>query len=115
MIDRIWRGRATIENAPKYQKHVTETVFSELTKIPGFQGASLLKREVEGSIDFLAVTTWESLAAIRGFTGDNIETAIVEPAARAVLSEFDEFAAHYEVVYRVKSITDPGVDRAEIG
>ncbi|MHC1760141.1 MAG: antibiotic biosynthesis monooxygenase [Negativicutes bacterium] len=99
MIERIWRGRATIENAPKYQKHVTEHVFSELNQIPGFMGARLLKRQEEDEIEFLAVTMWESLAAIKGFAGDNIETAIVEPAAREVLCEFDEFATHFEIVY----------------
>jgi len=100
MIERIWRGRATLENAPKYQKHVTEVVFPELPKISGFLGARLLRREVAGGIEFLAVTSWESLDAIRGFAGDKVETAIVEPAARAVLSEFDEFATHYEVAYQ---------------
>ena len=100
MIERIWRGRATVENAPKYQKHVTEKVFSELPEIPGFRGAKLLKREVGGVVEFLAVTTWESYTAVRDFAGDNIETAIVEPAAREVLSDFDEVAAHYEVVFR---------------
>lgn len=99
MIERIWRGRSTIENAPKYQKHVTEQVFSALTQIPGFKGARLLKRQVGDEIEFLAVTMWDSLDAIKRFAGDNIETAIVEPAARKVLCEFDEFSTHFEIVY----------------
>ena len=34
------------------------------------------------------------------FAGENIDVAIVEPEGRAALSEFDDFARHYEVAFR---------------
>ena len=46
------------------------------------------------------MTLWDSLDAIKAFAGDDIGTAIVEPEARAVLSDFDSFADHYEVAFR---------------
>ncbi|MDI1287628.1 MAG: antibiotic biosynthesis monooxygenase [Reyranella sp.] len=98
MIARLWRGRAEGANAAAYHRHFTETVTPELKALAGHQGAWLLRREVEGQTEFLAVTLWESLDAIRAFAGDAVETAIVEPQARAVLSSFDGFAHHYEVV-----------------
>ena len=36
--------------------------------------------------------------AIKAFAGPKPEQAVVEPGARAILSEFDDFASHYEVV-----------------
>ena len=99
MIARIWRGSAKGGNAEAYRRHVTETVFPALPTIAGHRGAYLLRRESAEGTEFLAVTLWESLAAIRAFAGEDAERAVVEPAARAVLADFDEFARHYEVIH----------------
>jgi len=101
MIVRIWRGRAVADNADAYFRHVTGTVFPELGTRAGHEGAWLLRREVDGETEFLAVTFWESLDSIRSFAGDDVDTAIVEPEARAVLSGFDDFARHYELAFRM--------------
>ena len=100
MIARLWRGRANGVNAAAYLRHFTETVMPELKTLAGHRGAWLLRREVEGETEFLALTLWESFDAIRSFAGDEIETAIVEPKARVVLSDFDDFARHYEVAFK---------------
>jgi heme-degrading monooxygenase HmoA len=100
MIVRIWRGQATSANADAYYQHVTTTVFPALTSIPGHQGAYLLRRETVGQIEFLAVTLWASQEAVRAFAGEDAEVAVVEPEARAVLSDFDEFVRHYELAWK---------------
>lgn len=101
MIVRLWRGTAaTPATAQAYFEHVTGTVFPALKAIPGHVDAWLLRREVEGGTEFLAMTLWTSLEAIGAFSGDDIGVAIVEPEARAVLSDFDGFARHYEVAFR---------------
>ncbi len=107
MIARIWRGQATSANADAYFKHVTTTVFPALARIAGHHGAYLLRREVTGGVEFLAVTLLDSRAAIEAFAGSDIETAIVEPEARTVLSSFDTFARHYEVAHG-GDCTSPG-------
>ena len=101
MIARIWRGRAaTAANADAYSRHVTKTVFPSLTELAGHRGAWLLRREVDGRTEFLALTLWESRQAIEAFAGRDIGKAVVEPEARAVLAEFDDFASHYEVAFK---------------
>jgi hypothetical protein len=42
---------------------------------------------------------WQSMDAVRAFAGAAPEQAVVEPAARAVLVEFDDFVTHYEVMF----------------
>ena len=98
MIARVWRGRANGHNAPHYRAHATQRVFPSLKSLPGHRGAYLLEREARGEVEFLAVTLWDGVDAIKAFSGDDPEVAIVEPEARAVLSDFDDFARHYEVV-----------------
>lgn len=100
MIVRMWRGSATIgQNAGAYEAHVTGKVFPEVLKLAGNLGTRLLKREIDGRIEFLAVTCWASFDAIKAFAGEDIGVAVVEPAAHAVLAEFDSFVSHYEVAY----------------
>ena len=60
----------------------------------------LLRREIDDWTEFLTVTLWDSRSDIEAFTGRDIGTAVVEPQARAVLAEFDDFASHYDVVFK---------------
>ena len=100
MIARLWRGRAATANADAYFRHFTERVVPELKEMAGHQGAWLLRREVEGHTEFVALTLWEARASIAAFTGPDISKSVVEPEARAVLSDFDDFATHYEIAFK---------------
>jgi heme-degrading monooxygenase HmoA len=103
MIARIWRATATRDNAATYQHHFAAMVVPHLKAINGFSGASLLRREVEGGTEVLALTLWQSLDSIRAFTGPDPDKAIVDPDARSMLTTFDTTAANYEVVVDVRN------------
>jgi heme-degrading monooxygenase HmoA len=99
MIARLWRGQASgAANADAYARHAIGTVFPSLRNVIGHRGAYLLRRDIEGATEFLAVTLWESRQSIEAFAGSDISKAVVEPEARAVLSGFDDFATHYDIV-----------------
>ena len=98
MIIREWRARADLSRADAYPRHFRTQVMPELSHIPGFLGAHLIKRPLDGGIEFVVLSRWESPAAIRGFAGDDIGRAIVEPGAAAALVDFDSTAQHYEVI-----------------
>jgi heme-degrading monooxygenase HmoA len=85
------------ENASAYHRHATERVFPAQNEIPGHRGAYLLMRQTDDQVEFLAVTLWDSIESIRQFATDDVDRAVVEPEARAVLSNFDDFVRHYEV------------------
>jgi heme-degrading monooxygenase HmoA len=97
MIARIWRGWAPQERAGDYQRHYESEVSSNLRAVSGFRGARLLRRDDGGEVLFTSVTWFDSLDAVRGFAGDDYERAVVEDAARAALSRWDERVSHHEV------------------
>lgn len=99
MIARTWHARAVLEKAAAYADHFTDTVVPALKSLTGHRGAFLLRREVDGRIEFLAMTLWESHASIEAFAGKDISRAHVEPEGRAALSSFDDFADHYDVAF----------------
>jgi heme-degrading monooxygenase HmoA len=89
MIIREWRGRASPSNADAYPRHFREKVVPELRNVPGFVGAHLSRRQLADRIEFLVLTRWQSMDAIRAFAGTDSEKAVVDPGAIAALIEFD--------------------------
>jgi heme-degrading monooxygenase HmoA len=99
MITRTWHAIATREQASAYQRHFATKVVPHLKAIAGYAGASLLRRDFDGGVEFLAMTLWDSLDSVRAFAGPDPEQAIVDPEARAVLTKFDTVTCNYEVAH----------------
>jgi len=94
----MWRARSTVDKSGEYVQHATEKVFPTLRAIEGHRGAYLLRRAVDGAIELVVLTLWESMEAVRKFAGKEPEKAVVEPEARAVLTSFDDSVTHFEIV-----------------
>ena len=92
MIARLWRG--TARDPDGYLRHLRRNVIPRLKKISGYREVRVLRRDRE----ILVVTFRDSMQPIRAFAGEDVEKAVVEPEARAVLEEFDDVVRHYEVV-----------------
>ncbi|KAA9373870.1 hypothetical protein F5972_33390 [Microbispora cellulosiformans] len=97
MIARIWRASATPEGADGYERHFTGAVLPSLRGVAGHRGAYLLRRDADGRVEIEVMTLWDSMDAIRRFAGDDPATAVVEPAARAVLLGYDTTVTHHTV------------------
>lgn len=98
MIVRYWRGVTHGDSADEYQQHLETQVFPALAKIDGHQSVQLLRRPVGDQCEFIVLTYWASIEAIREFAGDDYEMAVVPPAAQAFMADFDRKVAHYELV-----------------
>jgi heme-degrading monooxygenase HmoA len=98
MIVRAWRGRAAAKNANAYVEHYRSNVLPELHRIDGFRGASLLRKDRGTEIEYIVLSRWASMEAVRAFAGDEVERAVVEPQAIAALIDFDREVGHYLVV-----------------
>jgi heme-degrading monooxygenase HmoA len=99
MIARVWSGRAESDRAADAYQDVFRTeMLDELSGLDGFRGAYLLRREHGGGAEFVALTLFDSLDAVRRFAGEHYEEANVSAAGRAALSDFDSQARHFRVV-----------------
>jgi heme-degrading monooxygenase HmoA len=98
VIARIWHGWALQATADGYQRHFETQVSAHLQGVDGFLGARLLRRADGAEVMFTSITWFSSLDAVRGFAGTEYEQAVVEDAARQLLSRWDERVSHHEVV-----------------
>jgi heme-degrading monooxygenase HmoA len=98
LIARIWHGWTTPGNADAYEALLRSEVLPEIRQIDGARGAYVLREPLDGEVEFVAITLWDSLDAVRAFAGADYEVAVVPPSARQLLSRFDERSRHYEAV-----------------
>jgi heme-degrading monooxygenase HmoA len=98
MIVRLWHGRVPNPKAPAYRDFLNARALPDYRSVPGNLGAHILER-AEGEVThFVTMTLWESMAAIRGFAGQDVELARYYPEDREFLLEFEASVVHYEVV-----------------
>ena len=102
MICRFWRGWTSFENADAYEALLRGTVIPaiEARTIAGFRHIDMMRRDLDREVEFATIMWFDSLDAVKSFVGDDHETAHVPPAARALLSRFDERVVHYDVFER---------------
>ena len=96
MITRMWRGWSRSDQADRYERHYRSEVVATLRQVPGFRGARLLRRTIGEETEFVSLTLFDDLNAIRSFAGSDYETAVVAGEARSMLIRFDERVCHYE-------------------
>jgi heme-degrading monooxygenase HmoA len=100
MISRLWHGWTTRDNADAYENLLRKEVLPGIHRVRGFKGAHLLRRDLPDEVEFVTITLFDSLDAVKEFAGEDYEVAVVPPQARKLLSRFDARSAHYETVLR---------------
>jgi len=98
MIARTWRGWTSTADADAYVGYLRETGFKEYRQTGGNRAAYLLHRQVGDRTEFVALTFWDSLDAVKAFAGDDVERAVFYPEDDRFLVERETVAHHYEVI-----------------
>jgi heme-degrading monooxygenase HmoA len=103
MVIREWRGRTSQARSAEYPRHFRTSVVPVLRRVHGFLDASLSERRQGDQVEFLVLTRWISMEAIREFAGSDPEAAVIEPGAIAALNDYDHTVRHYDVLAAVSA------------
>jgi|1185.fasta_scaffold1598626_2 heme-degrading monooxygenase HmoA len=98
MMARTWWGATHADDAAHYLDYLRKTGLAEYARIPGHRRTLTLRRIVDGRAEFLIVTLWDSMEAVRQFAGDDPERAVFYPEDDRYLVARDDRVTHYEVV-----------------
>jgi heme-degrading monooxygenase HmoA len=104
MIARTWRGAVKTSDAAAYAAYIDETGMKEYAATPGNQGAYMLTRERGKLTEFVTLSLWDSVDAIRAFAGEDYETAVFYPEDDRYLVERDTTCTHYEVASMARRV-----------
>ena len=79
MICRVWRGSTTPENAEAYESVVRGQVIPgiEAMRIPGSRHIDLMRRDLDGEVEFLTIMWFDDIASITAFVGEDYEVSHV--------------------------------------
>lgn len=79
MIARIWRGTTRPGMGESYLDYLRQTGLREYRETPGFRGAFVLRGERGGASDYLVLSLWRDLDAVKRFAGDDPGRAVYYP------------------------------------
>ena len=97
-IARIWRGRTLASRANRYEAYLMSSGINRIRNTAGNLGATVLRRTENGQTEFLVISFWESIEAVKNFAGQDYEKAVILPRDRQYLVEVEPKVLHYEVV-----------------
>jgi heme-degrading monooxygenase HmoA len=101
MIARVWRGVTSEAQADEYLDYLITTGVKECGAVAGNCGVRVLRRVGDGQAEFLFISLWDSLDAVRAFAGPDVEKAVYYPEDVKYLVELEPTIKHYEVVVNV--------------
>ncbi|TFH64083.1 MAG: antibiotic biosynthesis monooxygenase, partial [Candidatus Zixiibacteriota bacterium] len=85
----MWHGRVPTAKAEAYRAFTNGRAIPDYRSVSGNISVHILER-VEGDIThFITLTFWESLDAIRGFAGEDLEKAKYYPEDADFLLEYE--------------------------
>src|SRR4051812_24040448 len=98
MIARIWRGWTAAADADTYVDYLQATGLKEYRETPGNRGAWLLRRVDSGRAEFLTLTFWDDMDAVRRFAGDEPERAVYYPEDERFLVDREDTVSHFDLI-----------------
>ena len=97
MIARIWHGRTRTDKAAGYLEFLKKRVIPDYETSDGNRGVYILHRLNGEEAHFLTLSFWDSIDAIKNFSGADIARAKYYPEDSQYLLEFEPTVEHYEV------------------
>ena len=98
MITRLWHGYTKPEDAGTYQEMLLTSILPGIHRIAGYKGSYVLRKDGKDEVEFITLTFWESLDAVRQFAGPDYERSVIAPEAARLLSRHDERSIHYDSI-----------------
>jgi heme-degrading monooxygenase HmoA len=97
MIARLWRGWTAPEDADAYVDYLNRTGIPAYRGTPGNRGAWILRRQADERVEFVTLTFWDSMDAVRAFAGDEPERAVFYPEDERFLVDREVTVHHFEL------------------
>ncbi len=100
MIIRVFRAQVHDGMQAEFARFFDEIAVPLLESQPGMLGLQVGKPHASSPTEFLMTTTWRDLDALKGFTGDRWQEAVIAPEEEHLLKSV--FVHHYELADPVR-------------
>jgi heme-degrading monooxygenase HmoA len=97
MIARIWRGITRKEKADDYLAYLQDTGMKDYAATAGNCGVTVLRRDQGENCEFMLISLWDSMDAVRAFAGENPDRSVYYPEDDQYLLQMEPLVRHYDV------------------
>jgi len=97
MIARIWHGRTPADRADAYREYLFEAGVRKIAAIPGNRGVQMMVSRTAEQGEFMVVSYWDSIEAIKGYAGENYTRVHDLPRDKEFLIEMETLVRHFEL------------------
>ena len=96
-IARVWHGRTPVARADEYRQYLFDAGVKKIARIPGNRGVQLLMRKATDEAEFMVVSYWDSINAIKGYAGATYEHVHDLPRDPEFLIDREKLVRHFEL------------------
>ena len=96
-IARVWRGRTPADRADEYRQYLYESGVKKIAAIPGNRGVQLMMKKTAEEGEFMVVSYWDSIDAIKGYAGATYEHVHDLPRDDEFLIDKEKLVRHFEL------------------
>ncbi len=96
-IARVWHGVVPKSKRAAYIEYLKKTGMEDYSSTPGNVGASVLVRDDGDKTEFVIISLWRSMEAIKKFAGEDVEKARYYPEDVKFLLELEPKVKHYDL------------------
>lgn len=105
-IARIWRGRTPAAKADEYARYLDANGIAKIRATPGNRGVTVLRRPDGDKAEFVVISIWDSIEAVKNFAGADYQKTVILPRDREYLIEVEPDVLHYQIVTDERSAAE---------
>jgi heme-degrading monooxygenase HmoA len=96
-IARVWHGRTPAARAEEYRQYIFEVGVKKIASLPGNRGVQLMVETTAEEGEFLVVSYWDSIEAIKGYAGADYTRVHDLPRDDEFLIDKEKLVRHFEL------------------
>ena len=96
-VARIWHGRTPAARAEEYRQYLFDVGVKKIASLPGNRGVQLMMRKANEEAEFMVVSYWDSIDAIKGYAGATYENVHDLPRDAEFLIDKEKLVRHFEL------------------
>jgi len=97
IVARVWHGRTSADRADEYRQYIFEAGIKKIAAIPGNRGVQLMTDRSAAEGEFMVISYWDSVDAIKGYAGENYTRVHDLPRDKEFLIEPETLVRHFEL------------------
>ena len=97
MVARIWHGRTPAAKADEYRQYLYEAGVKKIATLPGNRGVQMMMSKTAAEGEFMVVSYWDSIEAIKGYAGQNYTQVHDLPRDKEFLIDHEPLVRHLDL------------------